>query len=196
MQTTGYYTRTAIVFHWAIAALILVNIPLGLIAPQLDYGATRLAILRIHVCIGILVLILSFGRAAWRLTHTPPVLPPETRSWVRQASHAAHMVLYVLMFGLPLSGIAMVVAAGTYRVLLGLPMSGRPDFEAAALPGAIHVTSAFILIGLLVVHVSAILLHQLVWKDGLLTRMTWSRSHRAAEIKGFPEQAGAPLAQR
>jgi hypothetical protein len=22
------------------------------------------------------VLILSFGRAAWRLTHTPPVLPP------------------------------------------------------------------------------------------------------------------------
>jgi cytochrome b561 len=75
-------------------------------------------------------------------------------------------------------------------------MSGRPDFEAAALPAAIHVTSAFILIGLLAVHVSAILLHQLVWKDGLLKRMTWSRSHRAAEIKGFPEQAGAPLAQR
>ena len=97
------YTRPAVLFHWVIAALILLNLPLGLITPQLEYGFTRLVLLRVHAGIGLLVLVLSLGRGAWRLTHQPPGLPENTRSWVRRASHAAHTALYVLMFSLPLS---------------------------------------------------------------------------------------------
>ena len=193
MQGTTY-TRPAVVFHWVIAALILLNLPLGLIAPQLDYGIARLVLLRVHAGIGLLVLVLSLGRGAWRLTHQPPPLPENTSPLIRRASHAAHTALYVLMFGLPLSGIAMVFAAGTYRVLLGLPMTNSPDFEAAALPAAVHVAGAFILIGLLALHVGAVLLHQLVWRDGLLTRMTWGTRKPSAASEHLAITANAPRA--
>ena len=193
MQGTTY-TRPAVLFHWVIAALILLNLPLGLITPQLDYGITRLVLLRVHAGIGLLVLVLSLGRGAWRLRHQPPALPENTSSLVRRASHAAHTALYVLMFSLPLSGIAMVLAAGTYRVLLGRPMTISPDFEAAALPAAVHVVGAFILMGLLALHVGAVLLHQLVWRDGLLTRMTWETRRPSAASEHLAITANAPQA--
>ncbi len=193
-MATKIYTRPAVLFHWAVAALILLNLQLGLIATLLDYGVSRLVMLRVHAGIGIVVLVLSLGRGAWRLTHRPPALPDHTSSWIRRASHATHAALYALMFCLPLSGITMVLAAGTYKVLLGLPMTSRPDFEAAALPAAIHGAAAFILTGLLALHVSAVLLHQFVWKDGLMTRMAWSRSQSSVTRESFGKTASAPLA--
>ncbi len=193
MQVTSY-TRPAVLFHWAIAALILLNLPLGLIASKLDYGLARLVLLRVHAGIGLVVLVLSLGRGAWRLTHRPPALPENTKRWVRHVSHAVHTALYALMFCIPLSGIAMTLSAGTYRVLLGLPMTSRPDFEAAASPAAIHVSAAVTLIGLLALHVGAVLLHQLVWRDGLLTRMTWSRGKTGVTKESFGDTASAPLA--
>ena len=193
MQGTTY-TRPAVLFHWVMAALILFNLPLGLITPQLEYGITRLVLLRVHAGLGVLVLVLSLGRGAWRLMHQPPALPESTSPLIRRASHAAHTALYVLMFSLPLSCIAMVFAAGTYRVLLGLPMSNSPDFEAAALPAAVHVAGAFVLMGLLALHVGAVLLHQLVWRDGLLTRMTWGTRKPSAAIEHLAITANAPRA--
>lgn len=62
------YTRTAIMLHWAIAALVLSTIPIGW------YGATYetakgQAATDLHKSIGIAILLVTLVRIGWRLGH-------------------------------------------------------------------------------------------------------------------------------
>lgn len=98
------YTDVAIAFHWAIAALIVYNLTSGLLKPALPR-----AFFIFHVSSGITILVLSVARVIWRLTHRPPAFLPMA-SWERQLAHAVHVLLYVAMLALPLSGWALVSA--------------------------------------------------------------------------------------
>jgi cytochrome b561 len=57
-----------------------------------------------HKWLGITILGLVALRLLWRLTHPAPPLPPTIPPWQRGAAHAVHVLLYGLMFAIPLSG--------------------------------------------------------------------------------------------
>ncbi|MCW0054086.1 cytochrome b/b6 domain-containing protein, partial [Burkholderia pseudomallei] len=95
------YTRTAVVLHWIIAALMIVNVLLQLSVDALPDDWVR-PVIDTHKSIGILVLALL--RILRRVSHKPPALPQAFPSWERAAAHGAHFLLYFLMIALPLSG--------------------------------------------------------------------------------------------
>jgi len=66
-------------------------------------GSVRSAI-NLHKSIGITVLGLVLLRILWRWSHPAPPLPLSYPWYERVGAHTAHMVLYGLMLGLPLSG--------------------------------------------------------------------------------------------
>ena len=178
------YTKTAILLHWLIAALMIVNVAVGLIAPHLPEDWIRPGI-DTHKSIGLTVLGLAVMRILWRVTHAPPPLPREYSAWERTASHLAHFALYLVIVALPLTGWmhdSAFKAAGEHPLtvfgLFEVPRIGwimataEPDKERLHdIFFAWHANLAWALYALVALHVGAALKHQWVDKHRELQRM-------------------------
>jgi cytochrome b561 len=179
------YTRTAVVLHWLVAVLIVVNIVLGLGAESLPDDWVRLAI-DAHKSTGITVLGLALLRILWRVAHPPPPLPRTYARWERFAAHAAHGALYALMLLLPLSGwlhdSAWKDAATHPMQLFGLVPWPRIAFIEHIEPVtketlhdlfyAFHTGFGYVLYALVALHVGGALKHQLFDREAELERMS------------------------
>ena len=184
MVAAARYTRTAMVLHWLVAVLIVVNVLLGLFADDLPDSVVRRAI-DTHKSIGITVLGLALLRLLWRLAHRPPPLPASYARRERGLAHGAHIALYALIFALPISGwihdSAYKNAAATPLLLFGVipwPRLGwimaMPPAQKAAFHSqwfAIHVWLGYALYALVALHVLGALKHQLFDRDKALARM-------------------------
>ena len=179
---TRRYTLVAIAFHWAIAALILLNLYLGWRMNRID-GMAKFATFQLHKSIGISVLTLSVLRLGWRLTHRPPAYPATMRTWERRAASATHWTFYLLMIALPFTG-WIVVSASPLNIptllfkLVPLPHLGFIHELSIATRTAIernlgttHVVLAYIFGALILLHIAAALKHQFLQHDGVLRRM-------------------------
>lgn len=172
MQTVRY-TRTAIALHWGLALVLLGLLGFGAYMTSLPFSPARLKLYNWHKWAGIVVLLLSVGRLAWRLTHRPPA-EVSMPGWQQRTAHATHGLLYLLFFAVPLAGWAYSSAAGFPVVLFGLwplPDFVAPDRDLAETLKSLHGTLAWTLLALIVLHVAAAFKHQLIDRDGLLQRM-------------------------
>ncbi|MDE2029146.1 MAG: cytochrome b [Alphaproteobacteria bacterium] len=169
------YTKTAKALHWLIAALILFMLALGYSFDFFPKGAARDAAFNLHKSIGITILLLSLARLGWRFAHRAPPFPATMPMWEQRAAHAGHVLLYVFMIGMPLTGWAMVSAAAHPLTLFGTvswPLLPVPQSRAMAETFVnIHNTAAFLLILLLVGHVAAAMHHHFGARDDILLRM-------------------------
>ena len=167
------YTRTAMVLHWVIAVLIICNAVLGLTAESFPDGWIR-PIVDTHKSIGITVLGLALLRILWRVSHRAPPLPREFPTWEKVAAHVAHFLLYVLMIVIPVSGYLYSSAANIPVVYLGLiplPRIIAPDPQLKEVLKNLHIALNYTLLVLVALHVVAAIKHQLIDRDGLLSRM-------------------------
>jgi cytochrome b561 len=178
------YTRLAMLLHWLIAILMIGNIALIWTANYLPDDSVR-PFIDTHKSIGITVLGLAVLRLLWRAANPPPPMPETYRPIEKRAAHAAHWVLYVLMFAMPLSGWAhdsAWSAASTHPMFLfGLFQWPRLSFLQGFDPktqdwwhdtlGLVHTSLAYVLIALLVLHILGALKHQFIDKDREFQRM-------------------------
>jgi cytochrome b561 len=88
--------------HWAIVALLVVQVTLGKIADALPVGLERLIMMSRHKSFGITILGLAVIRLAWRWFDPPPPTPPMPR-WQEFAARLNHWALYALLFALPVT---------------------------------------------------------------------------------------------
>lgn len=172
LNRTDRYTRVAIAFHWTIAALVVLNLSLGLGRGLLPRGWP---VMPVHKAVGITVLVLTLGRIAWRLAHPAPPLPGSVQPWERAAATLSHIALYSLMLALPLSGWAMV-SGGKRRPLewfglFDIPYLPVSDAVAAA-GNTAHGVFGWAMIALVALHVAAALRHHFLLRDNVLARMT------------------------
>jgi cytochrome b561 len=180
----GRYNAVAMVLHWLIAALILANIGLAWWFESL-HGLAKIPPTQIHKSIGITVLMLTVLRLVWRLLHRPPPLPVAMPAWERAAAHVSHAVLYVLMLGMPLTGWALASASrliSVYQITwFGLfrwpTLKSLADLPPDRMKGAhaffftLHTGGAWLVCGLVTLHVLAALRHQFWKNDEVLWRM-------------------------
>jgi thiosulfate reductase cytochrome b subunit len=89
-------------------------------------------------------------------------------------AHASHVVLYALMFALPLVGWGMLSAARYHIVLYG-PLQMPPilphDASLYAMLRTVHTALAFLLFATFIAHFSAALMHALIYRDGVFPSM-------------------------
>ena len=105
------YNKIAILFHWTIAILIVANILLATLAEDLP-RAGRAVYMNPHKVIGISILILTVGRILWRLGHRPPTLPGQLAGLQATAGRTVHVLFYILIVLMPLTGWLMIGANG------------------------------------------------------------------------------------
>jgi cytochrome b561 len=177
------YSAVAIALHWLIALLILTNIGLAWYFNTLK-GPDAVPPIQLHKSIGLTVLLLTLVRIGWRLTHRPPPLPATMAPWQVWIARVTHVLLYVVMLGMPLSGWAMVSASPLIRVhptvLYGVvpwPAVPFPGFSSDQLHDArhllktIHGLGAWLAYATVSLHVAGALKHYLIDRDDVVARM-------------------------
>lgn len=169
------YTHGAIFFHWAIAALVLLNASLALFRET--FGFYALQMISAHKVIGLIILVLSLGRLAWRLTHPPPPFPPSVGRWEARVANGVHRLLYVFMIAVPLAGWIFVSFAPDARPLDYRGLESVPELPLAHDDAAsffwheVHELMGFALIGLFLLHIAGALKHHFLDRGSLLARM-------------------------
>ncbi|MFY9514169.1 MAG: cytochrome b [Rubrivivax sp.] len=177
MPAPHRYSSPAIALHWLLAVMIFGALGVGLWMTGLPFSPTRLKLYNWHKWAGVAILVLSALRLLWRLGHRPPPALPMP-AWQARAAQAAHGLLYLLFFAVPLAGWAYSSAAGFPIVWFGvlpLPDFVAPDREFAETLKALHRWLAYSLAAVVAVHVLGALKHQFIDHDGLLARMLPAR---------------------
>lgn len=175
-SSAARYSRGAIVLHWLIAVLIVLNIAAAWVSEGMS-KADRAMVMGNHKAIGITVLALTLLRVVWRLMHRPPPLLESLKAWEAALSRVVHAGFYFLMLAIPLTGWAMSSAfsKGAGVSLFGLvTVPALPvgyDKPTAGLFAELHTLLAYGMIALITLHVAGALKHQVIDKDGTLRRM-------------------------
>lgn len=176
---SGRYNNGAAAFHWIIAALILVQIYVGWTFGDMARGPAKSEWFAWHKTLGVLILLLSLGRLAWRILYPPPPLPAGMKPWERVLAKANHVAFYIVLIGLPLTGLAYLSTGSgalesnttplvwglSFPFIPGLPRAGHEAFETA------HVLLVKLTYALLALHVAAVAKHLLIDKGPLAHRM-------------------------
>lgn len=178
-NTKERWGGVSIGLHWLVAALILlVQVPVGIIMVRLEPGATQNVLFNTHKNVGLIIFGLSVARLAWRLAHPVPVLPADLPKAQARVARATPVLLYALLFVLPVSGYLYTAHGGFPVPLLMLvdlaPLV--PESEARAeIWLAVHLWAQWALYAVAGLHVAAALRHHFVRDDEVLRRMITSR---------------------
>lgn len=178
------YSTVAIWLHWSIALLIIANLLVGSVMES-QPAPLKGTLVGLHAAAGLLVLLLSVLRVIWRLMNPPPPLSQSMAWWESLSAHVAHYALYILMIGMPLAGWA-ILSAHPIR-----PGGGVTLFANVKMPPLlfisrwqdpfqktmhdrfvdIHYVGAWILFGVLLLHIAGALKHQFIDREPEFARM-------------------------
>lgn len=169
-----HYTPLAKSLHWLMALMIFGLLALGFYMSDLPLSPEKLQLYAWHKWAGVTVFMLVWLRLAWRITHRPPALPGSMSPLMQLGAHAGHLMLYVLMVAIPLSGWLMSSAKGVQTVWFGvlpIPDVLSRDKELGQLLEEVHSLLNWGLMALVVGHIGAALKHHVIDRDDTLTRM-------------------------
>jgi len=189
MNKVSQFAWSSRVLHWLMAAGLLGMLAVGM-AMVASLGEYQ-RLVAIHRPLGVLLLALAAIRLLNRqLKPLPPFLPTMSAK-ERVIATASERLMYALMLLLPLIGWGMLSAAR-------FPVRVGPIVLPPILPHSValytvlrraHTVLAYALFFAFMAHLSAVLFHTLVLRDGLLARMLpWSPRTRDSDRK----DSGAP----
>lgn len=173
------YSPVAKWLHWLVVALIAAQLTLGWLMPGARSTTPPDVLNNWHMSIGIIILAVIVIRALWRTVVGTPAPEPGPR-WQIAAAKAAHLLLYVLVFGLLFSGWANAVAHNwTITLFWRLPLPALLPASAAWVHtvGELHSTIVWVLLGLVGLHAAAALGHHFILGDNVLRRMLPARTN-------------------
>ena len=165
------YDPVARIFHWLIAALILVQLAAGLLMPDIHNDMPETGWITWHFSIGPVILLVMALRLVWRWTH--PVVPPPLARWEYRLSRVTHATLYALLFVITILGWIAANAHGFDEYLLGLklPSLAPSHAEWGHKCGDIHGLLVWVLLGVIALHVAGALYHRVIKRDTVMARM-------------------------
>jgi cytochrome b561 len=173
-NTNESYGIIAQSLHWLVAALVFVQLALGLYAAGLPVSLARLQWLSRHKSLGLAILALVFLRLAWRSMNRPPALPDSMLRWERGTAATTHWLLYALLVLAPLAGWLHASAAGlsvNWFGVLQIPDLLPKNPEMSDFLKDLHRGCVALLALLVLGHVAGALRHAFALRDGIVYRM-------------------------
>jgi cytochrome b561 len=161
--------------HWLIVLLIFALAVVGLTMGDLPKTPKYFWVYTAHKSVGITVLVLVIARLAWRLYAGAPRPVTGTPGWQHAIASITHVLLYVIMFAMPLSGWLYDSASGLrpfkFFGLFNMPKLVAPDQGLRHLSHTVHEGGLYVLIVLVLAHAGAAFYHHLFQRDATLARM-------------------------
>lgn len=182
------YTPTARAFHWLIALLVFIQLPLGFYMsyrgnemPSVNekgepvkgvWDALTGYLYSSHKLLGLTVLALVVLRLLYRLTQGAPRSDPTVPPALTGVSHLVHWALYALLLAVPILGY-LAISYGDYLEVFSfhLPMVTAKNEDLSKEIFEWHETGAFLIIGFVALHIVAAIYHRFLRKDRVVERM-------------------------
>mgnify|MGYP001198726204 CR=1 FL=1 len=168
------YHKLSKLIHWATALIIFVLLLVGFNMTAMEYSDDKIQLYNLHKSFGILVLILLVLRIAMLVIKGKPKSLPTHKSWEKGLSHLVHVLLYLALLAIPLSGWIMS-SAGDFPVKffgLTLPPITTKNENLFELSEEAHEIMALCLIAIVGLHILGALKHHFIDRDETLKRMT------------------------
>jgi len=157
--------------HWLSAILLLIQIPLGFYLVDLDFGEERLSIENIHIIIGLAIFYLVIIRLLNKIFNPTPKLDPSIFKGQRFIATLNHILLYVAILSITISGILKKLFNGETLVIFFKEIKIQDNFELADQFYNIHIFSNYTIIALIALHISAVIIHKLFFNENLLKKI-------------------------
>lgn len=172
-NTTRSWGAVTKALHWIIVLLIINQWLIAERAESLT-GFAKLKALGYHKSFGMTILMLAVIRLVWRWMNPVPDLRNETKRWERVLANVSHMLLYALIFAMPITGWLMS-SAKTYSVswfnLFAFPnLVGKSD-DVFQQTRDLHHLLFKVLVVVAVLHALGALKHHFIDKNDVLKRM-------------------------
>lgn len=172
-NTTRAWGTLSKAFHWLIVLLIINQWLIAERAEDLK-GLARVQALGWHKSFGITILMLAVLRLVWRWMNPVPTLDGNTKRWERVLAALSHVLLYSLIFALPLTG-WMMSSARSYSVswfkLFQLPDLVAPSPAVYEWMNGAHHLLFNVLVVVAALHVLGALKHHFIDRNEVLKRM-------------------------
>lgn len=172
------YGIISIFFHWLSAALTIFLLGLGIYLTSYGYySGDYLQYAHMHYALGMLLFGLIGIRLLWRLTSkTPRTLANKLPA--KLGIKLIKFLLYMLLLTVLVSGYFICTSEGQTINVFGwfeVPSIMLLETHQLNLAGLIHKYIAWVLIGLIILHTGAALIHHFFIRDRTLVRMIWPR---------------------
>ena len=171
-MTSLHYDGLTRALHWITALLVVLIYALGLGREALPKGDVRILLLGLHMSLGICLLALVMVRIGWRII-APAIEPMPLGRGAELAAKGAHLALYLLLIGVPLSGMLAAWFKGRTVGFFGLALSSpfTPDRAMGGWLEDVHEVGGHAIIILAGLHAIAALGHHFLLRDNALRRM-------------------------
>ena len=170
-NTLTEYGLISKLFHWISALLLFIQIPLGFYLVDLDFGPERLSIENIHVVIGLSIFYLVILRLISKIINPNPKLEPSIFKGQRFLAKLNHVLLYVTILSITISGILKKLFNGETLVIFFKKIRIEDNFELSEIFYDIHVFSNYLIIALITLHIMAVIIHKFLFNDNLLKKI-------------------------
>ena len=172
LRTTPY-APPAVWLHWTLAAFIIGMTALGWYMTSIEDLPGAGQYFGLHKSVGLIVAGLVLLRVLWRLSHRPAPLPVDMSAWQVGAAKMGHGLLYAAMVVMPLSGVigSMLGKGGIAFFGWSLPRVFAVNTDLSEIVFTVHSATAWVLTGLVAMHVLAALKHLVIDRDGVFQRM-------------------------
>ena len=124
-DTVTEYSLISKLLHWASAIILFVQIPLGFYLVDLDFGPERLNIENIHVLVGLSIFYLVIIRLINKIISTSPKLEPSIFKGQKFLAKSNHILLYVTILSITISGIFKKLFNGETLVIFFSKLSPK-----------------------------------------------------------------------
>jgi cytochrome b561 len=172
------YGVTPALLHWVLALLVFVLYGIGWYMVTIPKGTPPVAYYyNLHKSLGIVAAVPILFLIWWRATHVPPPLPGTLAAWEAKAAHANHVLFYICLVLLVLTGFVESNFTKYGIKFFGhpLPKLGWEDKTIYYFFNRFHVYLSHVFAVLIAIHIAAALKHLLIDRDQVFQRMVPAR---------------------
>lgn len=173
INNNWHYDTITRLLHWVIAFLLIGLISLGWYMMSIDDSPNSGWYFNLHKSFGIIAAILIFFRLIWRFTCKSAPLPSSVPHWQAILSKAIHVFLYFCMIIMPITGF-MGSSFGRHGITffgIKLPNWVNQSHAISEQFFKVHGAVAWVLVGLITLHIFAAIKHLVINRDKVFQRM-------------------------
>ena len=167
------YGLLAKLFHWITFIILIAQIPFGFYLVGLEFSDERIELENIHILVGITVFYITLFRLIWKFFNPNP---SENKSFFKGQvflGKVNHFLLYLSIFTITISGILKKLYMGETLNFIFFKYGLKKDnFILADAFYEVHIYANYLLLALVILHILAVVVHHLILKDKILSKIT------------------------
>ena len=166
------YGLVSKMFHWTTLILLITQIPFGFYLVELEFSDQRINLENIHILIGISIFYVVLIRLIWKVFNPKPKHWREYFKGQTLIAEINHYLLYISVFSITISGVLKKLYMGErLNFFIFQYAFKKSNFQLADSFYMIHIYANYLLIALVSLHILAVIVHHIYFKDKIIKKM-------------------------